>query len=51
MSSRKKQKRQQKVQERQRLKQAVAILQKGELPASGAEIGLSVDFEQEGQDQ
>jgi hypothetical protein len=43
MSSRKKQKRQQKAQERQKLRQAVTLLQKGELPASGTEIGLSVE--------
>jgi hypothetical protein len=43
MSSRKKQKRQQKAQERQKLRQAVSILQNGELPASGPEIGLSVE--------
>lgn len=43
MSSRKKQKRQQKAQERQKLRQAVSAYQKGEQPVSGPEIGLSAE--------
>ncbi|MGR3524851.1 MAG: hypothetical protein ACU0CT_02490 [Paracoccaceae bacterium] len=43
MSSRKKQKRQQKAQERQKLRQATHAYNKGEQPVSGPEIGLSVE--------
>ena len=43
MSSRKKQKRQQRAQERQKLRQATYAYHKDELPVSGPEIGLSVE--------